>query len=154
MLSPVMMFFSLLPSPVALDPSLQPHAAVSLNRAAAFNASCDCIDLRAARSADGPGGGYALLARSPLSGLNASFDLSFEVFFQNPTFRTGVGLLLFDASDHDKESGPYPTGTDNLGSYRYKWRWHMPLGQTSWWGLPRYSSGGGVCGVGLFASGN
>ena len=51
-------------------------ARVSMHRGAAFNASCDCVDLRAARSADGPGGGYALLATPPLSGLNASFDLS------------------------------------------------------------------------------
>jgi len=130
MFSPVMMFFSLLPtgfespsltSPVALDPSLQPHAAVSLNRAAVFNASCDCIDLRAARSADGPGGGYALLATPPLSGVNASFDLSFEVLFQNPTSATGIGLLLFDANDHDKEFSGSNYG-DGLGSYVYMWR--------------------------------
>ena len=132
MFSPAMVFFSLLPtgfeppaspptsppppSPVALDPSLQPHAAVSLNRAAVFNASCDCVDLRSALSAGGSGGGYALLATPPLSGLNASFDLSFEVFFQNPSSSTGIGVLLFDANDHDKGSG------HGLGSYVYHWR--------------------------------
>ena len=143
MFSPAMVFFSLLPtgfeppspptsppppSPVALDPSLQPHAAVSLNRAAVFNASCDCVDLRSARSADGPGGGYALLATPPLSGLNASFDLSFEVFFQNPGLSTGIGLLLFDANDHDKD--PDNSYGDGLGSYTYYWR----AGGTRHWG--------------------
>ena len=59
MFSPVMMFFSLLStgfespsltSHVALDPSLQPHAVVSLNRAAVFNASCDCTRCEAIRA--------------------------------------------------------------------------------------------------------